>query len=271
MSGLNIEYLRELNKFTILKLKADKYGEPIGAPTQIYRAPFTGGFSYDLGVEYSGLFGGARELNSWEKYANIIGSMFDIPTMIDTRKRMFFSGSKEISISIPTFLVLQDSYEDDIRKPLLSLMSYVLPTRSESVSLEEYKKTYLDEIDKQRSKWNKKSENKDKSGEGSTLSGVLYGLYSDFWNLLQEGANMLNLWVGRQWLITPPEPVKAADGCLLRAKFGNKYSLDEIAINSVRVTVPEFIYEDGYPPYVKVDITISSLRMATTDLANSLI
>lgn len=238
--SLNYNYIRELNKFTIQLVPKT------GNVSTIFKAYLSNGFRFDLSVDYGSMLGSTSLVGN--QYINMALQYFGKTSTVDMPKKNYFTGGRQVSFTVSTFLVLKDSYENDIRKPLQNVINFFLPKQGTDI---------VDWLGLE---------------EGiSREIGKSKGFVQDFWNLAQKGIELLKDYAGPFYTVEVPDMLNITDGSKLKIFFGNNYSISEVFIKGIGVDYPQFTYDTGYPAFVRVTFNIETLRIASTQSISGLI
>lgn len=244
---------RKINKLKLLGTipKIDQYskyykdlGKPIGVPTVIFEANTASGFSFDAATkQQASLFG--LDNNLLTLAFNALGKA----PALDYPRKFTYTGTEPLKWSVDCYLVLENpesvsgSIEDvinrNINHPIKRLMGLYLPTPEEE------------------------------SVQGTIKN--LVSSISDSW----IGKNIVNALEFTESLLGdvftlnvpfPYLPFGKAENHLIFKLGGIR--IEGVVVTGLRIKVPPFLYENGLPDHVDVNISFETLRPLSTKTFN---
>lgn len=243
MGILNINTLRSLNKVHIYQGNDPKSGfsafskDPIRLNTSVLTS--------SGGPAVAGLLG---------NLLNIAG----VATALDFPQKYRYQGTSPISFSQKCYLVLTSDVDTDYITPIKTLFGMYLP---ESVTASEVKDSkVMQDIAKLESGL----------GEAGTF---IKSLINKFGSIFEKptigdtiGEPIAEAWNAKRYLKIPSAmDVTDFKGNNAITFSKGKFSLSKaLFIKSVALTIPELVYDEGYPAYISIDITLETLRPAST-------
>lgn len=243
MVGLNLDYIRNLNKLKIFKSSNNS------AVEEVFSAYLPDGFDLNLSTQNSSFLGGFNLTDNLLASAAL--NYFGYSTFVDVSRKMICTGSNPIAFKVEAFLILQDSYEKDIQTPLNKLLKHFLPSRGNV--LEGFNSRLSTFVS------NKKQEATQKQKDSGNPNGT-----GGIWDLANKSLEFVNSYIGGVYELKQPEGINPETNLII--KFGNHFTYENCYINSLSLKVPKLLMEDGIPDHVKVSLGIETLRVATTDL-----
>lgn len=231
MPGFNSKELRNANRITL---------EGTG---KVFTAYLVGGFELGFSAKLGSLFG---DLSSFGETYNNIASVANfligksggsgLPVGIDIPRKATYAGSTPLKFTLHTVLFIENSYADDIQRPLNQLIEWVLPESSSSEAI--------------------------KAINDTTSAKAEAG--SDGWTIAQKMFNLTEQYLGEIKRFNPPKALN--DTLTLHIGNPTRYKFEQVLLLNVRVKFPPFFYMDGgpVPDHVDVDLDIETLRAAST-------
>lgn len=157
-----------------------------------------------------------------------------------------FGGVDPISMNIPCFLApLGGDYMEEVIKPLRQLLLMCMPVKSKDFSSEKLGKELNNMFD-----------NVSKNESLGAFSDVVSGLGKFITNAALS-------YLGNMYLLSVP--LSASVENTVSVEIG-KFFLEDVMITGVNISMPRILSFDGYPEYIKIDLSVKTSRGATFDI-----
>lgn len=266
MSGLSVEAIRELNK---IKFIVECCDDPVGefSSTTSTSSKMRGQALWSFSLYSSGGFsisGGKQDadtfLKSFMKGNSAVNflkqavSFTGYVPQIDISRKYLYGGTSPISFDVKVFLVLETDPVTDFLNPLTRLLYLTYPHRvfNATDKVTEWITAGRDSI---------MQKFQEGVNEFKVSSWVL--------NALQA---LIDTFVGEVCVLGVPPPYNMWTGIAgsgLSIKYGG-FVFPDIFINNMSIVSPILLYDGGYPPYLELNLSLETSRLATFDLLLSM-
>lgn len=266
---VSIESIRQLNKVSLLAMEPVFTGpKDLGEP---YKTPWKVQMYSNGNIQLGGNIESADPLHETlqgvgtNRILNLgmglIKGATEYSTQIDYAHKYIFQGASKLEFSLTGYLVYEDDPEIDYYQPLDRLAYLTFPSRGNEAINDTLQ--YL--VDRAR----EAVPLVDRMAE--TISGAVGAVLTGFsadedkrdaaWDNVKSG---INNYIGRAWVLrSPPTFHGARSGTGLDLRYGAML-IQDVFVREMRVNVPQLYYEGGYPPYLEVTLSLSTMRPITS-------
>lgn len=240
----DIEKVREVNTFKLISKKNN------ANPKLVYKSLLPNGFNISTSLSSS---------NSWfsQLGSNVVGGLnfaanalqvlnrtglvnVKVSGYLDIAQKMFYGGSEPLSFSVNTFLILVDNYQTDILDPIQSLMDYYLPHRGNDIV-----KSVTDYFSFEQGQ-----------ATGPTVAKA--------WEWINRLGDKIGDFLGPTYVMNIPGQLD--EGISTVAYFGKRFYFEDIFVEKVSLAIPPMLVEGGRPDFVGVQISLKTLRQASSNM-----
>lgn len=190
---------------------------------------------------------------AWGNILSFGANLMGLAPAFDVPRKFSYRGSKPLSFQVPCFLKLETSVKKDFIDPITSLMQLMLPTRGKELG--QFIADSAESLGEKLSQW----------------VPMLSGFFGTAADTIGDGAtavtNFLKEYVGTVYMLEMPPAYKMMAGdnggytlCMGKLRF------DGVIVTSVAMTIPPFLYEDGYPDHISLTLSIQTIRPATSTM-----
>lgn len=196
--------------------------------------------------------------STWGSILSFGANLMGIAPSFDVPRKFFYRGSDPIQFQVPCFLKLETSVYQDLKLPLIHLAQLMLPTRGPELP-DFLKESVTDAADTL-------------SGWFERLSGFFGKAAESVNSGIDAAGDFIQKYVGKVYIMEMPPAYKMMNGDTggYTLKVG-KMSFRGVIIRNFTITLPPFLYEEGIPDHISLNITFETLRPATASMFTSFI
>lgn len=250
----NSTLVRDLNvlHYMMLNSQGNSYNE--------FKAFTSAGWSTTASINVSNFWhaggsGSGSDGFNWNNVAKLLLSKAaGVTGALDFSAKQVFNGSNPLEFTFNCFLLLENSYQEDIVEPLNLLLSLLLPTRSQEVTepIRTAAKKPLDQLAKEF------DDNQLAKGNPNSTGGV--------WALLSQAVDMIQNFIGSVYTLHNPGQFDSDMNISTRLNVGN-LTIDDTMLTSATIKFPQVFMKDSegnlVPDRVDLTLTFRTLRIAT--------